>query len=840
MTRTALIILALLLTMAAEAQQRSKAQLQAKARQVLSQAGIAPKGKPAELKRTDHYAVYGYQQGGFAIMAASNLLPEVLGYSDRPFGQQPNPNLQWYLNQIDTVAAQAAHSGKGVRRAAGPDTSRFPQSVPALCTSTWGQEAPYWNLCPQDQRYGYCYTGCVATAMAQVLYYHKYPPHGKGERTITYPLDGTTVKATVTANFGTTEYDWDHMRDSYAGNYTEQEAQAVATLMMHCGVAARMNYSVSGSGTYTAEAAYGLREYFGITTARAYYRADYATSDWMDMIYTELSEHRPIVFGATDRQQGFGHAFVFDGYNAQGQVHVNWGWDGDANGYYSIDVLDPQTYHFNDDHDMITGIYGKPMDLLTATIDLSEPGQLAATIDDEAAIGYADLTITGTIDGSDLRRLRYMAGRDEQGRTTPGNLRRLDLSQARIVSGGDAFLTEGGEQYVTADDELPAHAFYGCQTLESITLPTGLKHWGRGALAMCMKLEEVIVEPADDADFCVNDGLVTDTQRQTVLAVLPSAPARLKLPVGITAIDDYAMAGCTRLLTLRLPSTLASVGAYAFYYCSGLTEVRCYALTPPSLGASAFGSVDTGKCRLAVRRDMTPYYKASMGWNIFNSNMREFYTIITPRSATREYGDENPEFGYQLEGDDVEGEPLLSTDAEPTSPVGRYTITASQGTIDDEAVEFGQATLIVRRAPLTLRPADAERRQGEPNPDFSLVYTGLKNDETEPAFTTPPTIECDADELSPEGQYAITVSGGEAPNYSLSYEQGVLTVSPASPDAIGPTQLTVTAATGLYDLQGRRVTRAEASSFTLKKGIYVLRTAEGRSSGTNGKKIIIK
>ena len=790
----------------AVAQPRTKAQQRQSARQVLSQLPLRQQGEVQELRHAAHYAIYGYAEGGYAIVAHSPLLPEVLGYTDSRYEGAKNPNLEWYLAQVDTVAAQAERSGQAVRRAPLPDTSRFPASVPALLTCTWGQEEPYWNLCPVDPRYGKCYTGCVATAMAQVLYYHKYPPHGYGQRTITYPLDSSNPKDVVTAYFGTTSYDWEHMRDSYTGSYTEQEADAVATLMMHCGVAANMNYSVSGSGTYTGDAAFGLREYFGISTARAYYRSDYVSSDWMDMIYTELSEHRPIVYGATDRQQGFGHAFVFDGYDEQGYVHVNWGWTGDANGYYNIDVLNPQTYNFNDDHDMVTGIYGKPMDLQTATFNVTQAGELAAAIDDEAAITYADLTVNGPINASDMRRLRFMAGRDEQGRTTSGHLRRLDLSGARFVSGGGTYLTEGDQQYQTANDELPARAFYGCQSLESITLPSTLRYWGQAALAMCLKLEEVNVTVPEGANFAIVDNVVTDRDAKKVLAVLPSARGKVKLPIGVTSVDAYAAAGCTRITSIHLPSTLTRLEQNAFYSCTGLTELRTYALTPPTVGEGALGGIYADKCQLAVRRNMMPAYQASMGWNIFSTNMREFYTIIKPRNATREYGDENPVFGYSIEGDDVDGDPLLTTEATPESPVDRYTITAQQGTIDDEAVEFGEGTLIVRKAPLVVRPADVARRPGEANPVFELAYEGLKNGETEPVYTVEPTITTTANEQSPEGEYPITVSGGEATNYSLSYQQGTLTVSADAPSAISSVAADNTGnPQPVYDLQGRRI-----------------------------------
>ena len=834
--RITLFVCTLACVLGISAQPRAKAQMQRKAQQVLSQLHLQTKEQPKELKRTKHYAVYGYESGGFAIMAESELMPEVLGYADTRFTGNANPGLAWYLEQVDTLAAQVERRGMPVKKATRPDAMGFPTSVPMMVTSTWGQEEPYWKYCPQDARGVYCYTGCVATAMAQILYYHKYPPHGLGERTIDYPLNSSNPVSTVTAHFATTQYDWEHMIDSYDGAYTEEQADAVATLMLHCGVASKMNYSTNGSGTYTADAAYGLREYFGISAARSYRRSDYITSDWMDLIYGELAGGRPILYGASDPVRGFGHAFVFDGYDESGNVHVNWGWSGDDNAYYNIEVLNPQSYSFTSDHDMIIGIYGKPLDLQTATINVTKAGQLAAEISEESAITYEALTVTGNINSDDLRRLRYMAGRDASGRTTTGNLKSLDLSQARIVAGGSAFLIEGTQQYTTAVDELPARAFYGCQTLESIKLPAGLKRWGKGALAMCVSLSDVTVAPAADASFVVDGSIIYNKEKDKVLEVLPTAIGKLSIPVGVTAVDDDALSGCRKLTFVSLPSTVTTVGARAMNSCKGLTELRVYAdKTVPKAGTDAFNGIDAAKCQLAVRTGMRTAFSTAAEWNVFSGNIRELYTLITPRTTLRDYGDENPEFGYTIVGDDVDGEPLLTTDATPASTVGRYTITASQGTIVDEGVEFGEGTLFVRKAPLTVRPKDTARRPGDPNPVFKLTYEGLKNGETEPEYVTEPTVTTTADELSPEGEYPIIVSGGEAVNYTLSYEAGTLVVSyDAVVDGIHGVSLSdEEAQQPIYDLNGRKVADKAHSALLrhqLPKGIYIL----------NGRKVIIQ
>lgn len=295
--------------------------------------------------------VIGADEAGFVVISNDDHTDAVLGYSAQAFRASGNPEFQWWLNSITKVlAAERASGYPSARRIVKPDNQ---QTVDSLIVSRWGQDAPYFNLCPNHNGNHYP-TGCQATAMAQIMYYWKSPARGTGSGQ--YSFDGKLYKA----DFGSTVYEWSKMLDDYSKAYSEEQGNAVATLMWQCGVAVHMQYTPSGSGAYSVEACKALNNYFGYKDARLYNRDFYSESSWMKMVYEEISARRPILYTGVDASQG-GHAFVLDGYNADGLVHINWGWNGKENGYFDISKLNPSPYSFSLQQTMITGITTKDL-----------------------------------------------------------------------------------------------------------------------------------------------------------------------------------------------------------------------------------------------------------------------------------------------------------------------------------------------------------------------------------------------------------------------------------------------------------------------------------------------
>ncbi len=229
------------------------------------------------------------------------------------------------------------------------------ESVAPLLTTVWGQDAPYNMLCPEKENgkgeMQHCKVGCVACAMGQVMNYYQYPEIGIGTGT-------NLFNQSLTVNFGETYYDWQHMRNSYVGSYTDEEATAVATLLYHCGVAVNMIYGLQSSSTFTAFAnnmTTALTKYFGYDSdVRSVNRSNYSKDEWLQMIREELSAGRPIIYTGTSPSMG-GHTWVVDGYDQEGRVHMNWGWLGLSNNYYDIDLL-TAGYDFKEKQSMVIGI----------------------------------------------------------------------------------------------------------------------------------------------------------------------------------------------------------------------------------------------------------------------------------------------------------------------------------------------------------------------------------------------------------------------------------------------------------------------------------------------------
>lgn len=270
----------------------------------------------------------GEKGGGYVILPADDSAAPLLGYSDSGVLDLTNPNLAYWLEAYNReITADASNSSRR-------PMMRLSRPAIAPMTSTrWNQSAPYNELCP-EQNGSRCVTGCVATAMAQVLKYHNYPVKGTG--THSYTWNGQTLSF----DYASTTFDWDNMTDTYGSTSTDEEKNAVATLMYACGVAVDMSYSPTESGAVSRAMGTALLDYFGYDKGlQMLYRDYYGLSDWEDLVYSELNEGRPVLYGG--QGSAGGHQFVCDGYSADGYFHFNWGWGGLSDGYFLLTALDP-------------------------------------------------------------------------------------------------------------------------------------------------------------------------------------------------------------------------------------------------------------------------------------------------------------------------------------------------------------------------------------------------------------------------------------------------------------------------------------------------------------------
>lgn len=294
------------------------------------------------------FYVFNAEDGrGFVIVAAEDRARTILGYAPTgSFSYTGLPvQLAAFLDGYDAQVAalrtlpEASTATAYGASAATPHANALPEAVaPILGDIVWNQDAPFNRLCPTDRTYNFTTpAGCVAVAAAQIMRHYKYPARGKGERT--YTTD--TERINLSANFGETTYDWDNMLADYNYGSSEAQADAVATLVYQVGVGCKMDYNYEGSGATAKEIAKAFTRYFDYDTNIEYIdRTHYDEPSWEALLRSEVAAGRPVLeFG---EGTGGGHAFVCDGYDANGLFHYNWGWGGMSNGYYQSSALEPQ------------------------------------------------------------------------------------------------------------------------------------------------------------------------------------------------------------------------------------------------------------------------------------------------------------------------------------------------------------------------------------------------------------------------------------------------------------------------------------------------------------------
>ena len=274
---------------------------------------------------------------GFVIAGGDEAALEILGYCDHgSFDYDTaNPAFKWWLDQYTEQIAHAEVSTSSPRKAKAQTAER--NSIGPLIKTKWYQSYPYNSEIPVYDKHGYrYYTGCVATAMAQVMKYWEHPKRGTGSHSYvnsTYGEDSDVFEA----NFGETTYDWDNMIEKYSlgsqeVNYTEEEAKAVGTLMYHAGVSVNMGYTTDQSWAYSHDVPFALITYFGYDKSISNeLRKYYSDEAWSELIYNELNEGRPVLYS------GGQHAFICDGYDTEDDMFsFNWGWNGNEDGYYAL------------------------------------------------------------------------------------------------------------------------------------------------------------------------------------------------------------------------------------------------------------------------------------------------------------------------------------------------------------------------------------------------------------------------------------------------------------------------------------------------------------------------
>ena len=293
------------------------------------------------------FYVYNVGSQGYVMVSADDFYRPILGYSDEGVfdAQNINPNLNYMLEQViakrsrtltgeptPQIAAEwqsVMRTGKLISRNGGRE--KF-----YLVQTKWDQNSPYNYYCPQAAGGpgGRVYAGCVATAMSQVMKYWNHPMQGTGSHT-----DYASGFGPLTANFGETTYDWDNMPNSLSNSSPQEQIDAVATLMYHCGIATDMHYAIDGSGTYSYLVPGVISTYFSYAGQAVLRNRDsYTYDNWAAMLKESFDMGWPLYYSGQSSEGG--HAFVCDGYDDNGFFHYNWGWGGSGDNYFDFDNID--------------------------------------------------------------------------------------------------------------------------------------------------------------------------------------------------------------------------------------------------------------------------------------------------------------------------------------------------------------------------------------------------------------------------------------------------------------------------------------------------------------------
>ncbi len=293
-----------------------------------------------DAKNNAYYVFNVEDNGGFVIVSGDDRTSAILGYGNSGNLDTRNlpDNLKWWLS---TYTKQIAALDASLEPVASTARRSSKAAILPLITAKWNQGTPYNYMCPDGNYVDYdekdydtenrCVTGCVATAMAQVMYYWQWPKSCPALDS--YMTSGHTIKA-----LPATTFDYEKMTDTYKRNQTGEAANEVAKLMRYCGQAVQMAYGVdASSANVTSQTLSSIFQYS--KNVRYLSRNGYTTTQWETIVYDELAAKRPVLYSG--RTETDGHQFIIDGYDGNGFFHINWGWGGSPDSYYVLSIADP-------------------------------------------------------------------------------------------------------------------------------------------------------------------------------------------------------------------------------------------------------------------------------------------------------------------------------------------------------------------------------------------------------------------------------------------------------------------------------------------------------------------
>lgn len=552
-----------------EAQALQKAQQILKGRQLVKERA---RTRGAEATSPAYYVFNAEANGGFAIIASNDQMPEVLGYAEQGhlnLAQVPD-NVKWLLDYYEGIAKSLKKSSAPGRRAGTRSASERTELVPLLNTK-WNQNGIYQQQCP-DISGTKTLTGCVATAMAQVVNFFQWPLNSVRE-TVGYTSNKDDAdKKIELPSLPARKFNWFNMADD-----------DIAWLMRYCGQSVLMDYKTDESTSSPSSIPGALISVFNFSKGVDLVdRKEFTDEEWEQALYHEIELGRPVIYSGFKNKKG--HTFVLHGYK-NGQFYINWGWGGDFDGYFALTSLTPGDNDFTEDQNAVVGIqpasnndvsYEEKQEIGFREVHVEHQGQLATLLPESERYLISRLKVTGEVGGKDLNVIRDMS-ENKYGNGNQGRLSKLDLSEARLVS-GEKFICLGRE-FDTTDDVLRELFFEECYTLTNVILPKTLKEicyaaftntsltsivipksvTTLSALAFNVPtLNSIQVEEGNPNYYSQNNAIYEKSTGKLVRGCRASG-----IPEGVTEIGNSAFRNAD-LEKIILPKSLKKLGSQSF------------------------------------------------------------------------------------------------------------------------------------------------------------------------------------------------------------------------------------------------------------------------------------
>ena len=530
---------------------------------------------------------------GFVIVSADKKAEPILGFSH--VGSYTPDNMPCCLQfLLDNYARQISYAREHPsmirsKKASSRTGNRTP--IAPLVESRWGQGSPFNDYCPEVDGFK-CPTGCVATAMAQILYYHKWPERGIGSHG--YDWYGSYLQA----DFGNTDYHFEKMMDVYENfeNYTTESAHYVAQLMYHCGVSVNMDYRPESSSSYTV--GYEFSDYFGYSKGHWNLSVDKDDLDSiLSRIYSELSRNRPLYFSGIP-EYGGGHAFICDGYSQDDFLHFNFGWEGYEDDYFKITAIYAGGINYSYSINVVGGLIPK-RDVEEVDVDgihYECIDDMAFLVDGSGAKG--DLVIPSKVsyngkqyEITSICSKAFMGNNNINSVSIPSCIDNLSDSifsgckniRKLVIKDGDMPLMETWNSFEglwgTLEDVYigrDCDAGFGINGLKSLTIGSGVKEerWWLKWISSSQYLETIEVVP-ENSILSAEDGVLFNKNKTRLIAYLQNNyRPTYSIPATVISIDSLAFSYTPILTSIIIPASVEQISPNAFYSCDQLKELN--------------------------------------------------------------------------------------------------------------------------------------------------------------------------------------------------------------------------------------------------------------------------